>query len=96
MLLLKLKSLLKVILFLIFQLLAESENNISLLSEQNRVLKEEIRRLHRSIDRMDIANNLEYLKNVLLKVNIPCLYFVVQIVHSIGISLLMFMNISVV
>ncbi|KAH7641497.1 GRIP and coiled-coil domain-containing protein 2 [Dermatophagoides farinae] len=48
-------------------LLAESETNINLLSEQNRVLKEEIRRLHRSIDRMDIANNLEYLKNVLLK-----------------------------
>ena len=82
MLLLTLKSLLKVIFFLIFQLLAESENNISLLSEQNRVLKEEIRRLHRSIDRMDIANNLEYLKNVLLKVNIPCLYFVVHFVHK--------------
>lgn len=50
------------------QLLAESENSISLLSEQNRVLKEEIRRLHRSIERVDIANNMEYLKNILLKV----------------------------
>nr|XP_027204037.1 GRIP and coiled-coil domain-containing protein 2-like [Dermatophagoides pteronyssinus] len=49
------------------QLLAESENNINLLTEQNRLLKEEIRRLNRSFDRIDIANNLEYLKNVLLK-----------------------------
>lgn len=49
------------------QLLSESENSITLLSEQNRLLKEEIRRLQRSVDRMDIANNLEYLKNVLMK-----------------------------
>ncbi|KAI2802753.1 hypothetical protein RDWZM_001042 [Blomia tropicalis] len=49
------------------QLLSESENSITLLSEQNRLLKEEIRRLQRSFDRVDIANNLEYLKNVLLK-----------------------------
>lgn len=49
------------------QLLSESENSITLLSEQNRLLKEEIRRMQRSVDRMDIANNLEYLKNVLMK-----------------------------
>ncbi|OTF74485.1 hypothetical protein BLA29_009033 [Euroglyphus maynei] len=49
------------------QLLAESENNINLLSEQNRLLKEEIRRLQRNFDRVDIADNLEYLKNILLK-----------------------------
>ncbi|KAF7490456.1 GRIP and coiled-coil domain-containing protein 2 [Sarcoptes scabiei] len=48
-------------------LLEESETSISLLTEQNRMLKEEIRRLHRNIDRLDIANNLEYLKNILLK-----------------------------
>lgn len=55
-------------------MLEESETSISLLTEQNRMLKEEIRRLHRNIDRLDIANNLEYLKNILLKVDIGDFY----------------------
>lgn len=54
--------------FLFAKLLSESENSITLLTEQNRLLKEEIRRMQRSVDRCDIANNLEYLKNVLMKV----------------------------
>ena len=45
------------------------------MSEQNKVLKEEIRRLQRSIDRTEVADNLEYLKNIVVKVfiriNIP-------------------------
>ncbi|XP_054167497.1 GRIP and coiled-coil domain-containing protein 2-like [Oppia nitens] len=49
------------------QLLEDSESNNILISEQNRVLKEEIRRLERSIERTEVANNLEYLKNVVVK-----------------------------
>lgn len=48
-------------------LLEESEANNTLLSEQIRVLKEEIRRLERTISRTEAANNLEYLKNILVK-----------------------------
>lgn len=49
------------------QLLKETESNNALLTEQNRVLKEEIRRLQRSMERTESAKNLEYLKNVLVK-----------------------------
>ncbi|CAG2162322.1 unnamed protein product [Oppiella nova] len=49
------------------QLLEESESNNMLISEQNRVLKEEIRRLERSIERIEMADNLEYLKNIIVK-----------------------------
>lgn len=45
----------------------DSENTNSLLSEQVKALKEEIRRLQRGTDRMDLAENLEYLKNVVFK-----------------------------
>ena len=37
--------------------------NNQLLTEQNLVLKEEIRKLERTLSRMDVAQNLEYLKN---------------------------------
>lgn len=49
------------------ELLKESESNNSLLTEQNRLLKEEVRRLERSIERTEITKNLEYFKNVLIK-----------------------------
>ncbi|CAG2117907.1 unnamed protein product [Medioppia subpectinata] len=49
------------------QLLEESESNNMLITEQNRVLKEEIRRLERSIERIEMADNLEYLKNIIVK-----------------------------
>lgn len=45
----------------------ESENTNSLLSEQVKALKDEIRRMQRVSERMDLAENLEYLKNVLFK-----------------------------
>lgn len=45
----------------------DSENTNSLLTEQVNALKEEIRRIQRGNDRMELANNLEYLKNVLFK-----------------------------
>ena len=49
------------------QALQEIEGHNNLLSEQNQVLKEEIRRLERTVDRMDTAKNMEYLKNLFLK-----------------------------
>lgn len=45
----------------------DSESTNSLLSDQVNALKEEIRRLQRGNDRLDLAENLEYLKNVLFK-----------------------------
>lgn len=49
------------------ELLEESESSNLLLTEQNRILKEEIRRLERAISRTEVAQNLEYLKNILIK-----------------------------
>ena len=49
------------------ELLEESEAANVLLTEQNRLLKEEIRRLERAMSRIELAQNLEYLKNVLVK-----------------------------
>lgn len=45
----------------------DSESTNSLLSEQIRALKEEIRRIQRGTERLDLAENLEYLKNVMFK-----------------------------
>lgn len=45
----------------------DSESTNSLLSEQVRALKEEIRRMQRVSERMELAENLEYLKNVVFK-----------------------------
>ncbi|XP_003739206.1 GRIP and coiled-coil domain-containing protein 2 [Galendromus occidentalis] len=49
------------------ELLNESEVNNLRLSEQVRVLKEEVRRLERNKEREEQFGNLEYLKNVVLK-----------------------------
>lgn len=49
------------------ELLNESESSNLRLSEQVRVLKEEIRRLERNQEREKHKNNLEYLKNVFMK-----------------------------
>lgn len=45
----------------------DSENTNSLLSDQVKALKEEIRRMQRGTERMDLAENLEYLKNIVFK-----------------------------
>lgn len=45
----------------------DSESTNSLLTEQVRALKEEIRRLQRGSERLVLAENLEYLKNVVFK-----------------------------
>lgn len=49
------------------ELLNESEANNLRMTEQVRVLKEEIRRLERNKERETHAKNLEYLKNVVIK-----------------------------
>lgn len=45
----------------------DSESTNSLLSEQVRALKEEIRRIQRGTERLELANNLEYLKNIVFR-----------------------------
>lgn len=45
----------------------DSENTNALLSDQVSALKEEIRRMQRGAERMDLAENLEYLKNIVFK-----------------------------
>lgn len=49
------------------ELLNESESNNVRLSEQVALLKDEIRRIERSMDRIESISNLEYLKNVIFK-----------------------------
>lgn len=49
------------------ELLNESELNNVRLSEQVSLLKDEIRRIERNMDRAESISNLEYLKNIVLK-----------------------------
>uniref|UniRef100_A0A8C4PZQ4 GRIP domain-containing protein n=1 Tax=Eptatretus burgeri TaxID=7764 RepID=A0A8C4PZQ4_EPTBU len=49
------------------QLLRETEASTVLLTEQNKVLKSELRRLERNEERLCAGENLEYLKNVLMR-----------------------------
>ena len=49
------------------ELLNESELNNVRLSEQVAVLKDEIRRIERNMDRAESISNLEYLKNIVMK-----------------------------
>lgn len=49
------------------ELLNESELNNVRLGEQVALLKEEIRRMERNMDRAESISNLEYLKNIILK-----------------------------
>lgn len=50
-------------------LLADTERDVAKLTQLNQLLKEDIRRQQRSVEREHIANNFEYMKNVILKVN---------------------------
>jgi hypothetical protein len=57
-------------------LLSEAERDLAKLTQQNQVLKEEIRRQQRSVEREQHAQNFEYLKNVILKVGeIKCVAY---------------------
>ena len=52
----------------LFQLLNESEATVMRLTEQAKVLKEEIRRQERNQERETAVSNMEYLKNIVFKV----------------------------
>lgn len=49
-------------------MLNEAEKNCSRYEQQNKFLKEDIRRLQRSVDRHAEIQNMEYLKNIIIKV----------------------------
>ena len=55
---------------LLLQITGENEATILRLTEQAKVLKEEIRRLERNQARENAIANMEYLKNVVLKVSL--------------------------
>ncbi|XP_050539311.1 GRIP and coiled-coil domain-containing protein 2-like [Daktulosphaira vitifoliae] len=48
-------------------MLNDAEKNCSRYEQQNKFLKEDIRRLQRSVDRHDEIKNMEYLKNIIFK-----------------------------
>ncbi|XP_015111846.1 GRIP and coiled-coil domain-containing protein 2 [Diachasma alloeum] len=48
-------------------LLADAERDVAKLNQLNQMLKEDIRRQQRSVEREHHANNFEYLKNVVMK-----------------------------
>ena len=54
----------------LLQILNESEGTIMRLTEQAKVLKEEIRRLERNQERDKSVSNMEYLKNIVFKVSL--------------------------
>lgn len=58
------------ILYVLFltQIMNESEAHVMRLTEQAKILKEEIRRLERNVQREKETQNMEYLKNILMKV----------------------------
>ena len=58
------------------ELLNESELNNVRLSEQVSLLKDEIRRIERNMERTESISNLEYLKNIILK------FFVLKSSHE--------------
>ena len=62
------EEMLKITNTLSFQLLNDSEATIMRLTEQAKILKEEIRRMERNQKREEETSNMEYLKNILLKV----------------------------
>lgn len=51
-------------------LLADTEQDLAKHVQMNKLLKEEIRRQQRSVEREKHAENLEYLKNVVFKVKL--------------------------
>lgn len=50
-------------------LLSEAEMDVARLTEMNAMLKEELRRQERSTEREKHMHNLEYIKNIIFKVN---------------------------
>lgn len=56
-------------------LLSETEKDLIKHVQMTNLLKEEIRRHQRSVEREKHAENLEYLKNVVVKVSFKQMYF---------------------
>lgn len=51
-------------------LLAENEQDLAKLTQMNDMLKEELRRQERSVEREQHMHNSEYVKNVIMKVSV--------------------------
>jgi len=66
----------------VLQLLNESEATILRLTEQAKILKQEIRRLERNQEREKEAHNMEYLKNILLKVSVTKIFFLRSVLQT--------------
>ena len=65
-------------------LLHESEAENSKLTQLTDALKEEIRRNSRNVDREKHMENIEYIKNVILKV-----FFVLKLIYSFTIKFIL-------
>ena len=63
------KALYNMIVIFLSQIMNDNEATVMRLTEQAKILKEEIRRLERNVEREKETQNLEYLKNILLKVS---------------------------
>lgn len=59
------------------ELLADTEQDLAKHVQMNKLLKEEIRRQQRSVEREKHAENLEYLKNVVFKASFSLVYCLV-------------------
>lgn len=65
-------------------LLADAERDVAKLNQLNQMLKEDIRRQQRSVEREHHANNFEYLKNVIMKVKILIKNFLGKLISNEG------------
>lgn len=61
--------------YIVFQLTSENEETIMRLTEQAKVLKDEIRRLERNQERENAISNMEYLKNIVYKVRLLSAFY---------------------
>lgn len=66
-------------------LLADTEQDLAKHVQMNKLLKEEIRRHQRSVEREQHAENLEYLKNVVFKVSLVEIFFCYLIYYGFSV-----------
>lgn len=64
-------------------LLTEAEQDLARVNQLNDVLKEEVRRQQRSLDREKHVHNSEYLKNIVVKVSPGSIYWVQYLMNNI-------------
>ena len=65
----------------------DNEATVMRLTEQAKILKEEIRRLERNVERENETKNLEYLKNILLKVGLDFSFMMFDFEIEISMSI---------